>query len=258
MRAQTTGRLSVSPMRLSRAYLVVVDISGYTRFITERSLTLSHAEQIITDLIEAVLVQARHPMTLNKLEGDAAMLFRELPVDDVAQARDVFAQVRAFFEAFRRKLAEIRDERRHCSCDACRNIVDLGLKAFVHVGDIAIKQVRQFEELAGEPVILLHRMMKNHVLQREYVLATEEATTLAQLPRESMHTHVESLDGFGSHSLLLFDPQDLPEATPGAHDSPAPREHAERVRRFRNLPVAEIGILRRASDLFDRLFGRRG
>lgn len=74
-------------MRTTFAFLVVADISGYTRFITERSLTLTHAEQVITDLIEAVLEQAQLPLVLNELEGDAALLFREIEAGDVAGAR---------------------------------------------------------------------------------------------------------------------------------------------------------------------------
>lgn len=159
----------------SFAYLVVVDISGYTKFITERSLTLAHAEQIITDLISAVIDASYHPLILNKLEGDAALLYRLLESDDVAAARDVMAQVRTFFPAFHTCVARLSEMRRNCNCDACTNIKNLKLKAFVHAGDILLKRVRQFDELAGEPVIFLHRLMKNTVQSREYVLITQEA-----------------------------------------------------------------------------------
>ena len=80
-------------MRLAPALLVIVDISGYTEFITNRQVSLLHAEQIITDLMESVIDHAGHPLAVNKLEGDAALLFREYePADADAATRDVLAQ----------------------------------------------------------------------------------------------------------------------------------------------------------------------
>src|SRR5688572_21754643 len=184
-------------MRLVRALLVIVDISGYTDFITNRQVSLLHAEQIITDLMESVIDRCVHPLIVNKLEGDAALLFREHdPADAAAVTVDVLAQVGAFFPAFDTCLARLRHERRHCSCDACSNTDRLRLKAFVHVGEIAIKQVRQFEELAGEDVILIHRMLKNTVPSREYVLVSSPVHALAGDALAAATPHAEELDGY--------------------------------------------------------------
>lgn len=240
-------------MRPSRAFLVVIDISGYTRFITERTLTLAHAEQVITDLIDAVLDRARHPMVLNKLEGDAALLFRETESGDVDAARDIFAQVRSFFPAFHDRLVQLRAERGHCSCDACSNIVDLKLKAFVHVGDIVIKQVRQFEELAGEPVIVVHRMMKNSVDRREYILATEAAITGAPLSIERFQAHDEFLEGFGTSRLWLIDPADLPEMRTGRSTVGADQAHVRKTGAFLHLPAAAPSLMGRVRTLLSHI-----
>ncbi len=198
-------------MRLTNALMVLVDISGYTRFITQRTLALTHAEQIITELLESVINCSRHPMQLNKLEGDAALLFGEVATHDVEAARDACGQIRAFFTAFDACLSNLQAMRVHCDCPACTNISALSLKAFVHSGEIAIKQVQRFEELAGEPVIRLHRMMKNSVTERVYVLCTPQAAALAQLDTAVMRAHSEDLDGFGPTPLWLVDPAELPE-----------------------------------------------
>ena len=160
-------------MRLTPAVLVITDISGYTSFIKHRAVSLLHAEAIVTDLLEAVIDRAAHPLAVNKLEGDAALLYAETGVDPAPAIRDAVAQIAAFFDAFAARLGLVRDQRRHCMCEACSNITGLALKAFVHHGEVAVKQVRQFEELAGEEVILIHRLLKNHVPSREYVLMTE-------------------------------------------------------------------------------------
>lgn len=240
-------------MRPSRAFLVVVDISGYTRFITERTLTLAHAEQVITDLINAVLDRARHPMVLNKLEGDAALLFREAELGNTDAARDVFAQVRDFFPAFHERLVRLRAERSHCNCDACSNIADLKLKAFVHVGDIVIKQVRQFEELAGEPVILVHRMMKNSVDRREYVLATEEAVSGAAFSVDQFQVHDEDLDGFGTLRLWLIDSADIPEMGIEMSIAGADQTHVRKTGAFLHLPAAAPSIMNRFRTMLSHI-----
>ena len=207
-------------MRLSHAFLVIVDISGYTAFIHERQTSLLHAEQIITELMEAVIDRAAHPLTVNKLEGDAALMYAECEAGDTAAGRDVLAQVKAFFPAFAECTQRQRSERAGCGCDACQGIEKLRLKAFVHVGELAIKRVRQFEELAGESVILVHRLLKNTVAQREYVLLTEAARAAAALDPALLAPHQEVLDGVGPASLWLCGAEGLPFELPAAPRPP--------------------------------------
>lgn len=235
-------------MRLAHALLVIVDISGYTEFITNRTVSLLHAELIITELMEAVIDRAGHPLTVNKLEGDAALLFREFEPDDgPAAAADVLAQVGGFFAAFDASLRDIRHKRRNCSCDACSNTERLCLKAFVHVGEIAIKQVRRFEELAGEDVILIHRMLKNRVPSREYVLLSSPVRELAGDALPTVAEHRETLDGYGDTILWLAAPSDLPalpaQPTP-ASASTTPQVAIRREAHFHHLPGKALGGLR--------------
>lgn len=198
-------------MRLSHALLVVVDISGYTQFITQRGTSLLHAEQIITQLMEAVIDRATLPLTVNKLQGDAALLYREYaPAEASAAATEVLAQVGEFFQAFKSRLSQIRTQRGQCQCDACSNIANLCLKAFVHAGEIAIKQVRQFEELAGEPLILIHRIQKNTVQGHEYVLVSDAVRRMAPKALAAAQPHRENVEGLGEEELWLSSPGALP------------------------------------------------
>lgn len=200
-------------MRLTHAVLVLADISGYTDFITNREVSLLHAEQIITDLLESMIDRTEHPLILNKLEGDAAFLYAESGPEQAATVRDALMQVQMLFTAFDERLGKIRLERAHCNCDACANVSNLKLKAFTHCGEIAIKQVRQFEELAGEEVILIHRLMKNHLAEREYVLLTEAITRARPLPAGLGRRHVESFAGMGELTLTVLSPADMAELT---------------------------------------------
>ncbi|MEN8241897.1 MAG: DUF2652 domain-containing protein [Chloroflexota bacterium] len=161
-------------MKIEKAALVLVDISGYTQFIHWNRNSQLHAEHIITELIEAVIDQSRFPLELNKLEGDAVFLYTTLKGQPEAVAKDVLKQSVGFFDAFREKQNElINAVDGGCGCPACTNIHHLQLKAFLHTGEVIVKQVRQFTELAGEDVILIHRLLKNSIDSSEYILLTD-------------------------------------------------------------------------------------
>lgn len=160
-------------MRFEPTLLAILDIGGYTRFIRQRATTLPHAEEIITALLEAVIDGAELPLQLNKLEGDAALLWADAGLTPRAAAASALRRIEAAFGAFDRRRAAIAQERSHCECGACANIGALEIKALLHVGDVAHKQVRGLHELAGEAVILLHRLLKNRVAAPRYVLLTE-------------------------------------------------------------------------------------
>jgi len=85
-------------MDIRKVALVIVDISGYTQFIRLQKLSAVHAEEIIFDLLEAVIDHADYPLTLNKLEGDAAFLYAKLTDENRTEiARDALKQAREFF-----------------------------------------------------------------------------------------------------------------------------------------------------------------
>jgi hypothetical protein len=183
-------------MRLAPVLLVVADISGYTHFIRYRVTTLLHAEAIVTELIETVLDRLDSPLVLNKLEGDAALLYAELD-GDPATVPTLVDRVETIFEAFDARVAELVESRRACGCGACANVGALKLKAFVHVGEAVIKPVRQFQELAGEDVILIHRLMKNSVPANDYLLLTDAAERAAGGRRAGFVAHRETAEGIG-------------------------------------------------------------
>ncbi|HZR37829.1 MAG TPA: DUF2652 domain-containing protein [Nevskia sp.] len=183
-------------MRLSQAVLAIADISGYTGFVHQPELSLVHAEQIVTALLDTVIDRAAHPLTLNKLEGDAALLYAEYQGPAGPVVRDILAQAGEFFGAFEQTRQRLQQDRSACGCEACRGIERLRLKVLLHLGEIAIKQVRQFTELAGRPLILLHRLLKNGVPSHEYLLLSEDCATAAA-PLEGLTWLDEEVEGVG-------------------------------------------------------------
>jgi hypothetical protein len=232
-------------MEIKQAALVLADISGYTKFTRNHKMTLMHAEHIITELLEAVIDKAEFPLNIAKLEGDAVFMYALCPDEDqTAVAKDVLNQVRLFFEAFNAK-AESVMATTFCTCEACSNVERLRLKAVVHHGEVAFKQIRQFEELAGENVIIVHRLIKNSIPSKEYVLLTDTFHKLAgNLSDAEPEFRTEEVEGIGPVKTAVF------YVNPA--EKPATKDTSIRAF-FHNLPLmiksqlVAVGLMRPAA-----------
>jgi len=153
--------------------IVIIDISGYTRFIRSNRSSMVHAEEIIFQLLDTIVEGSTHPLQLNKFEGDAVLMYAE--TGDVASevAQSVLDQVTNAFPVFQAKARQLESDRAACPCDACRNIRDLRLKVILHYGKTVFRTIRQFTEIAGEDVIIAHRLLKNTIPLHEYILMTD-------------------------------------------------------------------------------------
>src|SRR5689334_6353423 len=181
-------------MKVKRVALVLADISGYTAFMRHHDTSILHAEQIITELLETVIDSSDHPLQVSKLEGDA-VFFYAVSDNDEATAKDVLRQAVAFSKAFAEKERELIG-RSFCTCDACTQIDKLKLKIFLHFGDVAFKRVKHFEELAGRDVILIHRLLKNSIPSKEYILMTKDFQALSgDLQGLRSEAHSEEAEG---------------------------------------------------------------
>ena len=169
-------------------------------------------------MLTAVVEGAAHPLTLNKFEGDALLLYAEADGNLEAACADVYAQAQRFFAVFEAQRSELQRLRSNCDCDACANISGLTLKVLVHQGEMAIRQWRQFTELAGEPVILIHRLLKNPVPAREYLLLTDSFRDICGITAGiPLDVAVEGLDT----TRVYWLPPPEPGASP-LSDRPSP------------------------------------
>ena len=157
--------------------LVIADISGYTEFMVASSIEIKHSQHIITQLIQTIIEQVEIPLKVSKLEGDAIFLYAVKDQDDETwqHVRNAIStRLLRFFNVFHDKLAELR-KRNDCCCGACANLGELRLKLVVHSGEALFYRIAEFNELSGEDVILVHRLLKNSVPKDEYILITDSA-----------------------------------------------------------------------------------
>ena len=185
-------------MAIQRALLLIADIGGYTRFLKTHSINLAHAHDMVTQLLEAVIDGAASALKLAKLEGDAAFFYAPLSADARVDVAPVVSAIRGAFEHRKALLAIDRT----CTCEGCTQVEQLTLKFVVHQGQVAFQRVKRFNELGGVDVIVVHRMLKNTVPIREYVLMTDTlASQLTPHLRERAQSLREDLEGLGEHTL---------------------------------------------------------
>src|SRR3954471_19186834 len=187
------------------ACFLIADISGYTRYLT--GVELDHAQDILADLMGAVVSALRPTFRLAKLEGDAAFTYAPLDRIDGSLLLDVVE--RCYF-GFRRRRRDVR-QATSCECNACARIPDLDLKFVVHHG-VAIQQaVAGRKELAGSDVIVVHRLLKNDVKERfglgAYALFSQASLDAAGLDPVAlgMLPHAETYEHIGEVTAWVHD-----------------------------------------------------
>ncbi len=191
-------------MEIKRVALVIADIDGYDRLLKFQGTTLLHAEQTLSALLETILEAAGPSLTLSKLEGNAVFLYSVSQADEPAAAREVARSVKALFAAFAAAVQALAANA-NCACEACRQIHSLHLRAVLHFGEAAFKRIKQFDELAGESVILAHRLLKNIAALNGSILMTETFYRLSGgLGGQTPQTRIEPVESFGPLQVYVY------------------------------------------------------
>ncbi len=186
-------------MEIKPVALVLVEISAGASFTSRQDPGLRRTEQMIAELLKAVVDSAHRPLTLNKLEGDVAFLYAIANNGDITVARNVAWQAQGFFKVFEAKAQALADDDTH------ETIRSLRFRVLLHFGQAAFKNIGQFDEIAGEEVILIHRLLKNSVSAQEYILMTERFQQLSGgLDARTGETRLEMAEGLGEIPVWVF------------------------------------------------------
>jgi hypothetical protein len=184
---------------------LIADISGYTGYLA--GVELDHAQDILADLIGAVVTALRPNFRLAKLEGDAAFMSMRAEHIDGSMLLDTIE--RCYF-GFRRRRRDIR-QATSCECNACVRIPDLDLKFVVHHGSAIQQKVAGRQELIGSDVILVHRLLKNDVVEKlgtaAYALITQACSEASDIDPVAlgMLQHNETYEHIGEVPAWVHD-----------------------------------------------------
>ena len=176
-------------------YLLLADISGYTKFLT--GTELEHAQAIIHELTMLVRERLVPPMQFVKVEGDAVFCYADGAVFRDGERFIELIEV-CYFDFSNRLLNMARNTT--CPCSACAAIGSLDLKFVCHYGSFVIDTEAGGVDLAGPDVILVHRLLKNTVCEsagvKAYALLTDAC--LQHLPQTlDLPRHDEYCESFG-------------------------------------------------------------
>jgi len=189
----------MSEEAVKKVFLAIADISGYTQFMVSKEIEIEHSQYIISQLIKSIIQQIKIPLQVSKLEGDAVFLFakkNDSPSTCEETRKEVGEKLLLFFSVFHDRLLEIK-ETHQCACGACSNIDALKLKIVAHSGEAFFYQINEFNELSGKDVILIHRLLKNSVPEKEYILMTDAAYSDIKFP-----VHIKVREGMENYEHL--------------------------------------------------------
>jgi Protein of unknown function (DUF2652)/Polyketide cyclase / dehydrase and lipid transport len=184
---------------------LIADISGYTGYLAD--VELDHAQDILADLIGAVVTALRPNFRLAKLEGDAAFTYATTDRIDGSMLLDTIE--RCYF-GFRRRRRDVR-QATSCPCNACTRIPDLDLKFVIHHGQAILQKVAGRQELLGSDVIVVHRLLKNDVVEKldidAYALFTQACIDVSDVDPAAlgMRRHSETYDRIGDVPGWAYD-----------------------------------------------------
>lgn len=185
-------------------YLLLADISGYTSYLA--GVELSHAHEILSELLELIVERFKPYLTIVKLEGDA--VFAHIPKRKVLRDETLLVLLESTYLAFRDRVEGIH-RRTTCQCNACKAIPTLDLKFILHFGEYIIQNVSGITELVGSDVNLVHRLLKNHVSEatgwKAYALFTKAGLTQMNVKLENLHEQVESYQHLGEVKTYSLD-----------------------------------------------------
>jgi hypothetical protein len=181
--------------------VILADLSGYTRFMLENCTAAVHGQMVINNLIESLLAEVDIPLTLQEIEGDAVFLYAAHPGSDEAWGtvvERVSRKLMKFFDAFVARTGAMI-ELSPCDCPICGHADQLGLKIVAHIGEAVFHELAGRPQVSGPDVILAHRLLKNSVTSREYLLLSDAAFDLrGRYMPAGFLCQQEHYDGFGA------------------------------------------------------------
>lgn len=152
---------------INASLIFIPDISGFTKFIHETEI--AHSREIIAKLLEVILEANEIGLSVSEIEGDAVLFYK---LGDAPPLSNVAGQCKTMFLKFHQCL-NVFDRERTCECEACGTAKSLTLKIIVHFGKVSTIQIKNYMKLLGIDVILAHRLLKNNIPEKEYVLISK-------------------------------------------------------------------------------------
>ncbi|QAU24910.1 DUF2652 domain-containing protein [Dyella sp. M7H15-1] len=193
-------------MKMQRGVIIIADISGYTNFVKMHAISMLHAEWVLSELMKVLTSSFTPPVTLNKLEGDAALFFAPFKEgEEMAAIEKITKQAILAYQEFKRTRDSFLNSN-ICICGACLGMKNLTIKIVLCLGDTVEKKLLGKKELSGNVVIIAHRLLKNSIQTHEYILMDNHFYEHAKITfGHEAKMQNEMVDGYGETPVCFFD-----------------------------------------------------
>ena len=160
MTTTTQHTITAATQNLFDGLLFIPDISGFTELV--HSTDVLTGQQITYELLSAIISENNLQMEVAEIEGDAVLFYRKGAAPSL---RQLFRQYEKMTMAFETKRKELEQQ--------FSIPLDLSLKIIAHYGRMATFSIGSFKKLYGEVMIEAHRLLKNSINSRSYLLLTD-------------------------------------------------------------------------------------
>ncbi|NNE75894.1 MAG: DUF2652 domain-containing protein [Pricia sp.] len=151
--------------------LCIPDISGFTEFMSDSDFELS--SKVIPTLLNKIIYSNEIGLKVSEIEGDAVLFYKTGKMPTLTRLVD---QCTFFYTEFYRQLDTLREQHKE-NKDSVSIPKVLGLKIILHYGEeVALTKVGNRIKLFGEDLIVAHRLLKNKIRMKEYLLLSEGLT----------------------------------------------------------------------------------
>lgn len=147
--------------------IIIPDIGGFTKFMGEADL--EHSQVKIAQLLETILENNVLGLKVSEIEGDAVLFY---DFNNTASFNKIIEQCHLMFNSFYAKLKEFSEG--DCHCGSCISLQSLTLKFIIHYGYLGSIMIKNYCKLFGKELIIAHRLLKNNIPVKEYLLLTED------------------------------------------------------------------------------------
>ncbi len=180
------------------ATILIPDISGFTEFST--STELEHGALIINELLNVIVESNSCEFKVGEVEGDAVLFYKP---GEAIPRKVLVEQCIEMFRNFHRKvdsMVKVID----CPCGTCQTAGILSLKFVAHRGRIKEINVANFVKATGKDMIVAHRLLKNSIASKEYILFTKNSVDSKQDAGENTLQWNESQEEYESIGKIEF------------------------------------------------------
>ena len=149
--------------------ICIPDISGFTKFMSETDYELN--SKVVPSLLNEIIYSNEIGLKVSEIEGDAVLFYKrgELP-----SLKKLIGQCQHFYAQFYKQLSTLQNDFKDVHKGESFPEI-LGLKIILHYAEeVDSVQIGKHIKLVGEGVIVAHRLLKNKIESKEYLLLSED------------------------------------------------------------------------------------